>query len=291
MGGQSDRQKGWVHLLALLGGSLSIACGSGSTDSADPFALPDGSNQTIKAKDAGLTTDAEDEVDDVAALDSSGLDTAPGTDAGPADSSPPDAAVLDAAPAGHPPVILAIPPLTLAQGASTTLDLNPLMSDLEDKDDALKLQWSALHVALKDPGSHVVYIVAPTTWTGTEKIEITVRDTAGEVASEALWVTVTEVKVEPPKPVDTCGQVVFSIQPGKGEQKVELSGSFNSWGKEAMTGSAGIWTLKKTLTPGVYQYKFVVDGSQWLADPNNPNQVPDGYGGKNSVVEVPKCAP
>ncbi|MBI5609843.1 MAG: hypothetical protein HY902_13305, partial [Deltaproteobacteria bacterium] len=46
----------------------------------------------------------------------------------------------------------------------------------------------------------------------------------------------------------------------------------------------------KTLASGVYQYKFLVDG-KWQTDTNNPNQVPDGYGGTNAVIEVKPCAP
>jgi glycosidase len=36
------------------------------------------------------------------------------------------------------------------------------------------------------------------------------------------------------------------------------------------------------------QYKFVVDGN-WVPDPGNPNQIDDGYGGKNSVLAPETC--
>jgi hypothetical protein len=39
------------------------------------------------------------------------------------------------------------------------------------------------------------------------------------------------------------------------------------------------------LPSGRYLYKLIVDG-KWMADPDNPMQVDDGYGGKNSVVVV-----
>jgi len=48
----------------------------------------------------------------------------------------------------------------------------------------------------------------------------------------------------------------------------------------------GIWSLVKSLTPGRYQYKFVVDRNSWVADPNNFEVTDDGYGGKNSVLVV-----
>lgn len=265
---------------------LLSACGTATTDGADALALPDVAHDLV-AKDIPAASADDATVDEDAAVTDIGAGT--------------DAAALDAAgdtgPTNAVPHIKALAPLTLAQGASTTLDVNPLLADLEDSNDLLKLVWSAQHVAVKDPGTHVLYIVAPTTWIGTEPIDITVRDTGGATATETLYVTVTEVKVDPPKPAETCGKVVFSIAAGTGQHTVLLSGSFNGWGKDAatadvMTDSAGkgAWTVTKTLTPGVYQYKFVVDG-KWQADANNPNQVPDGYGGKNSVVEVPTCTP
>jgi 1,4-alpha-glucan branching enzyme len=48
----------------------------------------------------------------------------------------------------------------------------------------------------------------------------------------------------------------------------------------------GSWTLTKALSPGRYQYKFVVDGSNWKEDPNAKETTDDGYGGKNAVMVV-----
>ncbi len=48
------------------------------------------------------------------------------------------------------------------------------------------------------------------------------------------------------------------------------------------------FTLEVALAGGHYLYKFIVDGT-WLPDPANPNQVDDGYGDKNSVLDVPAC--
>ena len=39
------------------------------------------------------------------------------------------------------------------------------------------------------------------------------------------------------------------------------------------------------LQPGEYEYKFVVDG-QWVADPDNPRQKADPFGGFNSLVAI-----
>jgi 1,4-alpha-glucan branching enzyme len=48
----------------------------------------------------------------------------------------------------------------------------------------------------------------------------------------------------------------------------------------------GIWSIVKPLSPGRYEYKFVVDRNSWLIDPNALETVDDGYGGKNSVLIV-----
>jgi hypothetical protein len=39
---------------------------------------------------------------------------------------------------------------------------------------------------------------------------------------------------------------------------------------------------------GTYQYKFIVDGTMWIADPSDANVVPDGDGGYNSIYT---CTP
>jgi len=47
----------------------------------------------------------------------------------------------------------------------------------------------------------------------------------------------------------------------------------------------GMWTKNISLKPGVYQYKFFVDG-EWVEDHNNSKYIPNVYGGNNSVLEI-----
>jgi glycosidase len=54
-------------------------------------------------------------------------------------------------------------------------------------------------------------------------------------------------------------------------------------GAVSMTKTAGSWSVELELDPGSYEYKFVIDGTDWVADPGNPNTVDDGFGGVNSV--------
>ena len=69
---------------------------------------------------------------------------------------------------------------------------------------------------------------------------------------------------------------------------VTVAGAFNGWSTTAdpLTQSGSVWHLTKNILNGSYQYKFVVNGTNWVQDPGNPFQTPDGYGGYNSLLAV-----
>ncbi|MBZ4650613.1 isoamylase early set domain-containing protein [Thermosipho sp. (in: thermotogales)] len=79
------------------------------------------------------------------------------------------------------------------------------------------------------------------------------------------------------------GMVVFTFEVDA--QQVYLAGNFNNWSVSAnpMVNENGVWKISLELLPGEYQYKFVVDGSRWIEDPDAPSYVDDGYGGKNGA--------
>lgn len=82
-------------------------------------------------------------------------------------------------------------------------------------------------------------------------------------------------------------QVAFELDAPFADQ-VFLAGDFNDWSPDAEPmekGDDGIWRVTIELSPGTYEYKFVVDGT-WMEDPENPDLVPDPFGGNNSVVTV-----
>ncbi len=72
---------------------------------------------------------------------------------------------------------------------------------------------------------------------------------------------------------------------------VYVTGSFTDWapdpgsGAHVMSLQGNVWTATVPLDPGVHLYKFIVDGSNWISDPDNPSCVDDGFGGCNSVYE------
>ncbi len=74
-------------------------------------------------------------------------------------------------------------------------------------------------------------------------------------------------------------------------RSVELVGDFNRWGREPAPVRAerrgDRWVFRVPLAPGRYQYAFVIDGKKWLPDPDAPGIIPDGFGGRNSVLYVP----
>ncbi|HET8655157.1 MAG TPA: glycogen-binding domain-containing protein [Longimicrobiaceae bacterium] len=64
---------------------------------------------------------------------------------------------------------------------------------------------------------------------------------------------------------------------------VSLAGSFSAWrpSVELHQVADGVWSASVPLTPGVYDYLFLVDGSRWVPDPAAPS-VADDFGGTNS---------
>ncbi len=67
-----------------------------------------------------------------------------------------------------------------------------------------------------------------------------------------------------------------------------VAGSFNQWQPEAKTlhpAGGGRWLKETALLPGTYEYCLVVDG-QWMPDPRAKDDVPNPFGGRNSVLRV-----
>ncbi len=81
----------------------------------------------------------------------------------------------------------------------------------------------------------------------------------------------------------------FSYHPSKPVNSANLAGDFNGWGTQATPmarGDDGTWRATLKLGAGVRLYKFVVDGSQWIVDPENLDRLADGHGGDNCVLRL-----
>ncbi len=70
---------------------------------------------------------------------------------------------------------------------------------------------------------------------------------------------------------------------------VSVAGDFNGW-NPAQTplerSDGGMWTATIPLKPGRYQYMFVIDGKEWIADPLAEEETTDGFGAHNAVLDV-----
>ncbi|MGC9314323.1 MAG: carbohydrate-binding module family 20 domain-containing protein [bacterium] len=81
------------------------------------------------------------------------------------------------------------------------------------------------------------------------------------------------------------GKVEFSYT-APNANAVYLSGGFNRWEPTATPMEKtkdGVWKIILEFEPGIHQYKFVVNGKDWIQDPNNSAAMDDNYGGLNSV--------
>jgi hypothetical protein len=70
-------------------------------------------------------------------------------------------------------------------------------------------------------------------------------------------------------------------------RNVFVCGDFNGWNQTelALSKVGREWQLPYVLSPGNYQYKFIVD-EQWVLDPANDISIEDGAGNKNSFLVV-----
>lgn len=72
-------------------------------------------------------------------------------------------------------------------------------------------------------------------------------------------------------------------------KSVAVAGSFNKWNPTAhplKKNLKGHWSCSVKLAPGRHEYRFVVNGSQWVNDPTAKECCPNPLGGQNCVVHV-----
>lgn len=72
--------------------------------------------------------------------------------------------------------------------------------------------------------------------------------------------------------------------------RVQLVGDFNGWGREptpmSKVEASSAWTVVVPLAPGRHLYAFVVNDTQWVADPRAPRSADRDFGKPESVVMV-----
>jgi hypothetical protein len=120
------------------------------------------------------------------------------------------------------------------------------------------------------------------------------RPAYGLIAAAALVMLVAYVPFAQLSSMDSQGAVArepqifvqFRLQ-APDASDVRIAGSFTGWEPRHQLHQAepGIWTITLPLPRGVHDYAFIVDGSQWVADPFAV-QVNDGFGGTNSRIAL-----
>jgi 1,4-alpha-glucan branching enzyme len=70
---------------------------------------------------------------------------------------------------------------------------------------------------------------------------------------------------------------------------VAVAGDFNGWDGSSTPLKKirkNMWEKDVMLSPGRYEYKFVIDGNNWVNDPNNSCTAWNSFGSQNSVIEI-----
>ncbi len=83
--------------------------------------------------------------------------------------------------------------------------------------------------------------------------------------------------------------IEFYIQNDNAEQ-ISLAGLFNNWAEDVLLmepGRNGLWRIEiPILDEGRYEYKFLINGRNWVEDIDNPYRLPDGFNGFNSLLII-----
>lgn len=108
----------------------------------------------------------------------------------------------------------------------------------------------------------------------------------------AAFMLVPHREQEPHRPlcVEESRHMVTLQLAVPGARSVSLVGDFNRWDATASrmddADGDGTWSITLLITPGRYQYGFVVNGSEWIPDPRARRFAQDGFGGKNAILRI-----
>lgn len=83
-------------------------------------------------------------------------------------------------------------------------------------------------------------------------------------------------------------KVTFSLEAAEANEVV-LTGDFNNWNPKThpmKKQGNGMWNKTVMLSPGKYEYKFLVDGN-WAEDPRNEQACANCFGTRNNVLDLP----
>jgi len=82
-------------------------------------------------------------------------------------------------------------------------------------------------------------------------------------------------------------RVIFNVH-APAAREAAVAGTFNDWdpsSRPMKRDDEGNWKITFFLSPGKYEYRFVIDGI-WTDDPRCTARRRNPYGGENCIVEV-----
>lgn len=94
-----------------------------------------------------------------------------------------------------------------------------------------------------------------------------------------------------PAAAEEAGTRVYAefVLRAPGADSVSVAGTFTGWEPSVPLRDPdgdGVWSARVPLEPGRHEYMFVVDGRQWVTDPNAQRYASDGFGHRNAVLAV-----
>jgi hypothetical protein len=115
------------------------------------------------------------------------------------------------------------------------------------------------------------------------------KNRLNDIITEYASLDATETESAPERvSSNSPREVILTLERGDCSS-VSVIGSFNNWDPQATPMTEvenGKWRACIILSPGEYNYKFLVDRKFPIVDPASSLVEPDGFGGTNSVLKV-----
>jgi hypothetical protein len=111
------------------------------------------------------------------------------------------------------------------------------------------------------------------------------------LAALTLWAGRTRVAPAPTAGTAAAQAVVY-VQfelAAPGARSVAVGGDFDGWSGSHLLEDRdgdGVWTGRVAIRPGLHTYMFLVDGVDWVTDPEATRHTDDGFGNRNAVLAV-----
>ncbi len=85
-------------------------------------------------------------------------------------------------------------------------------------------------------------------------------------------------------------RVTFILPKDVNAQQAHICGEFNNWSGESLPMKRlrdGTFKLGMTLGAGrSYRFRYILDGSRWMNEPEADGYVPNPFGNQNSVIRI-----